>query len=124
MGCRFDGSKGGPFCIYNTVATDGTLSPDYPIDVQAAQMMHDFAITENFVIFYDAALVFSGERMVRENRLPFVTDSSKPSRIGLLRKSEPEKGVFEWFEVEPFFGFHTMNAWEEGDGTVCVALCR
>jgi Retinal pigment epithelial membrane protein len=56
--------------------------------------------------------------------LPFVMDRSRPSRLRLLRKAEPEKGVFRWFEVEPFFAFHTINAWEEGDDTVCVAMCR
>ena len=30
----------------------------------------------------------------------------------------------QWFEVEPFMCFHTMNAWEEDEDTVCVALCK
>ena len=115
----------GVWCTYNVVSPDGTLSRDYPMDVQASQMMHDFAITKNYVIFYDAGLWRDGKAMVGGGGLPFAMHRKVPSRLGLLRKAAPEAGVFQWFDVEPFFAFHTINAWEEADGdTVCVAMCR
>lgn len=121
--CRLDGPKDG-WCVYNIIFPQGRLSPDYPISISRPQMMHDFAMSENYAIFLDTALVFDPKNMVKTGGMPFVTDKALPSRIGLVRKSEPEKGVFKWFEVPPFTFFHTINAWEEADGRVCVALCR
>jgi carotenoid cleavage dioxygenase-like enzyme len=121
--CRLDGPKG-EWCVYNITSPEGRLSPDYPISISRPQMMHDFAISENYAIFIDSALIFDPKNMVRSGGMPFVTDKSRPSRIGLVRKAEPEKGVLKWFEVPPFTFFHTINAWEEADGRVCVALCR
>lgn len=103
---------------------EGVLSPDVSIDISAPQMMHDCAMTEHYVVFFDHALIFDGEAMVRTGGLPFVSDREKQCRIGLLRKAEPERGVFQWFDVDNFVVFHTINAWEESDGRVCVAACR
>jgi Retinal pigment epithelial membrane protein len=75
--------------------------------------------------------------MVKEGGLPFKMDRSRPSRIGLVRKpsggvykwpeaaavaaagdgEEGRSGVERWFEVDPFFCFHTANSWEEDCGS-------
>jgi carotenoid cleavage dioxygenase-like enzyme len=95
------------------VSPGGELSPDVAVDVQSPQMMHDFAVTEHYAVFLDHALVFDGEHMVRHGGMPFSTDHSRPSRIGLLPRREPSCGV-RWFPVDPFVFFHTATAWEEG----------
>ena len=102
----------------------GELSPRYPIDMPRRQMMHDFSMTENYVVFLDHSFVFDPELMVKRGGLPFAADTEKQCRVGLVRKCEPEKGVFQWFDVENFVFFHTINSWEEPDGRVCVSLCR
>ena len=121
--CR-TGGKADEWCRYQVADVDGSLSADVVIDVQSTQMMHDFAISENYAVFLDAALVFDPSEMAKTGGLPFVTRTDKPSRIGLVRLAAPQEGVFKWFEVPPFTCFHTANAWEEDDGAVCVALCR
>jgi carotenoid cleavage dioxygenase-like enzyme len=119
--CRVNGPQH-EWCVYKRIEPDGRISAERSIDVSVPQMIHDFAITENYAIFLDGAIVFDPKAMVRE-KLPFVTDRNKTCRIGLLRRSEPEAGIFQWFSVGTFVCFHTMNAWEEDDGRVCLCIC-
>jgi carotenoid cleavage dioxygenase-like enzyme len=121
--CRVDSSKSDEWCVYKQIEADGRISIERSIDLSQPQMMHDFAMTKNFVIFLDGAIVFDPKAMVRDGTMPFVTDTEKPCRIGIMRKSEPEDGIFQWFPVSTFVCFHTMNAWEEGDSKVCLCLC-
>jgi carotenoid cleavage dioxygenase-like enzyme len=107
---------------YYCVTPEGVLSEPTPIDVQAPQMMHDFAITGKYAVFMDHALVFDGAAMVKKKQLPFVTDLSRPSRLGLLQRAAPHKGV-HWLPVDPFVCLHTANAWDDGD-KVHLLACR
>lgn len=108
--------------MYHVASPDGKLSKDYPVDISRGQMMHDFAITENFAVFCDAAVAFDPANMITNNSLPFSMDKSQPSRIGLLSRKDPSAPV-RWFEVDPFAFFHVANAWEDDD-KVHVVLCR
>lgn len=109
-------------CVYHVASPDGKLSRQYPVDISRGQMMHDFAITENFAVFCDAAVAFDPTNMVTKGGLPFAMDKSQPSRIGLMSRSDPTAPM-RWFDVPPFAFFHIANAWEE-DGRVHVVLCR
>lgn len=40
------------------------------MDMQAPQMMHDFAVTDQYVIFLDHALVIQPKAMLKEKTLP------------------------------------------------------
>ena len=44
---------------YSTVSADGRLSKGTAIDVQRAQLMHDFGITPNYAVFIDQNLVMT-----------------------------------------------------------------
>lgn len=57
--------------VYFSVDASGNKSKSYPVDVQAAQIMHDFAVTENYAVFLDHALVLDVKHMVKEKSLPF-----------------------------------------------------
>jgi carotenoid cleavage dioxygenase-like enzyme len=41
------------------------------------------------------------------------SDTSRKSRLGLLKRAAPQDGV-RWIEVDPFVCFHTGAAWEDG----------
>jgi carotenoid cleavage dioxygenase-like enzyme len=103
------------WCTYNSVSPSGELSENFPVPLSRPQMMHDFAITANYAVFMDHALVFEPQEMVKRNTLPFIFDRKRPCRIGLLKRANPSEAV-RWFDVEqPFACFHTANAWEDGD---------
>jgi carotenoid cleavage dioxygenase len=53
-------------------------------------------------------------------RLGFFPD--KATRFGIIPRYGTDADV-RWFEAEPMFMYHTVNAWEEGDEVVLVG-CR
>jgi carotenoid cleavage dioxygenase len=49
--------------------------------------------------------------------LPYRWDDSYPARVGVLRRDGDGKDV-RWFDVEPCYVFHPLNAYEDGDSIV------
>ncbi|GLU45667.1 carotenoid oxygenase family protein [Nocardiopsis ansamitocini] len=50
-------------------------------------------------------------------RLPYAWDPKYPARIGVMPRSGTSADV-RWFEIEPCYVFHPLNAYDEGDGVV------
>jgi carotenoid cleavage dioxygenase len=76
-------------------------------------MMHDFAITRDYVLFFDLPIVFSFEAAARGG-MPYAFDAKAGARIGVLRRDAPTAPV-RWLEIEPCYFFHPMNASNAGD---------
>ena len=110
-----------PYLKYSVVSPTGELLRTVPIDIPAAVMMHDFAITENYTIFMDLPLTFSMERM-QQGKLPLMFESDKPSRFGIVPRYGDNSNI-RWFESPTCYVFHTLNAYEQGDEVVLIA-CR
>lgn len=102
-----------PFVVYHRVDAKGELVLSLPIEIPRPIMMHDFAITQDFVLFFDLPLVFRIEAAVNGG-MPYGFDASAGARVGVLRRDVPEAGV-RWLEIEPCYFFHPMNAWNDGD---------
>lgn len=49
-------------------------------------MIHDFPITENFVILPDLPMEFNPERAVKEGGGAFKWDKKQPSKYGIMKK--------------------------------------
>ncbi|GAA5144772.1 carotenoid oxygenase family protein [Pseudonocardia eucalypti] len=150
----------GEFAEYSVIGTDGRACKVVRFDSPGKPLLHDIALTENYVLFFDTPLVVDkigvverqlpdwlprstrlvlaslASRVVMPDRLvsrftrrelirqpdvaPIRWDPDRPSRIGLL----PREGeaVVRWFEIEPCYVFHTLNAYEENGSVVCEAV--
>lgn len=98
----------------------GRVTRSTAIPVAGAPMAHDFALTERFVVIMDLPVTFSEPAFNRGVPLPYAWDDAHASRIGLLPR---QGGDVRWFDVDPCWVFHTINAYDDGDQVV-VDLCR
>ncbi|KAA8524088.1 hypothetical protein F0562_010481 [Nyssa sinensis] len=113
-----------PYLKYFKFSPDGTKSPDVEIPVSEPTMMHDFAITERFVVIPDQQVVFKLQEMISGGS-PVVYDKNKMSRFGILDKNASDASEIKWVEAPDCFCFHLWNAWEEPetDEVVVIGSC-
>jgi len=113
-----------PYLKYFRFDASGVKSPDVEIPLEQPTMMHDFAITENFVVVPDQQVVFKLGEMIRGGS-PVVYDKEKVSRFGVLSKNAEDSSEMIWIDAPECFCFHLWNAWEEPetDEVVVIGSC-
>src|SRR5262249_21488745 len=94
----------------------GALVKDEVIDLAWGSMMHDFAVTKNHVVFILCPLVFSLEDMARRGGA-FSWEPERGTRLGVMPRSGGNADM-RWFDTDPCYLFHSMNAYAEGDTLV------
>jgi carotenoid cleavage dioxygenase-like enzyme len=104
------------------VGPDGKVSGTTDIAVPDGPMMHDFALTERYVVLLDLPVTFSMDAAAAGSQLPYTWNPAHQPRIGLLPREGATREV-RWFEVDPCWVFHTLNAYDDGDRVV-IDLCR
>ncbi len=110
-----------PYMTYLRISPTGELQQLEPITVKGATMVHDFNITRNHVVFMDLPAVWNLEGMAATG-LPIVWDESYGARLGVMPRNGSDADV-RWFEIDPCYVFHPMNAYEVGN-TIYVDVCR
>ena len=105
-----------PYLTYLRVAADGTMVQREQITVTGATMMHDFNVTEHYVVFMDLPAVFDLDLAIR-GEMPFQWSDTYPARLGVMPRTGTDADV-RWFDVNPCYVFHPMNAYEDGDRIV------
>ncbi len=85
------------------------------IPVADAPMMHDFALTEKYVVIADVPITFDGAAAEAGAVVPYVWNDRHPMRIGLLPRAG---GTTRWFDIDPVYYSHTLNAYDQGDTVV------
>ncbi len=112
-----------PFLTYHRADATGQLVHSQAIDVPGPAMIHDFAITGRYVVFLDLPVVFDLQLAMTGNQMPFRWSDSYGARVGLMARDHPA-GQVRWFDVEPCYVFHVLNAVDQPDGAVAVDVCR
>jgi carotenoid cleavage dioxygenase len=79
------------------------------------------AITERHSILMDLPLVADPEA-ARAGRHKLYFDNEMPARYGVIPRHGHDDEI-RWFEAEPCYVYHSVNAWEEGD-EVILDVCR
>ena len=106
-----------PYLTYHRVAADGTLVQSEEIDVRGPTMMHDWNVTRDSVIFMDLPLVFDlsllTEESLRLGTPPLRWDQHYGARLGVMPRNGNNSNV-TWYEIEPCYVFHALNAYEDG----------
>ena len=110
-----------PFLRYGVVSADGELVRYEPLEIATPHIQHDCAITERYSILLDLPLGWDPARL-KEGKRRIGFDRESPSRFGILPRMGHASDV-RWFEHDPCYVYHTINAYEAGDEVVLVA-CR
>ncbi len=105
-----------PYLRYLRVSADGQLVQVENVTVGGPTMMHDFNITRNHVVFMDLPAVFNME-LAMSGELPIRWDDSYPARLGVMPRNGND-GQVTWYDINPCYVFHPMNAYEDGDAIV------
>ncbi|MRH88086.1 9-cis-epoxycarotenoid dioxygenase [Nocardia sp. SYP-A9097] len=110
-----------PYLTYHRADASGKLLLSRPIEVPAATMHHDFALTGEHVIFMDLPVVFDLETATAGGSMPFRWRDDYQARLGVLRRDDPY-GAIAWFPIDPCYVFHTLNAFDEPGRVVLYAM--
>ncbi|OBH23886.1 carotenoid oxygenase [Mycobacterium sp. E342] len=140
---------------YSVIDTHGRARRTVDIEVSGSPMMHDFSLTDKYVVIYDLPVTFdpiqiapvnvprplsAPARLVAQsvlgrvripsplatmmnrnrqpiNRMPYRWDANYPARIGVMPRegdgSNAGKNAIRWFEIEPCYVYHPLNAYSE-----------
>jgi carotenoid cleavage dioxygenase-like enzyme len=99
----------------------GQVTRTTDIPVSDGPMMHDFALTRDFVVLFDLPVTFSLKAVEAGRELPYVWNPDHQARVGLLPRDG--SGGARWFNIDPCWVFHCLNAYDDG-GRVVVDLCQ
>ncbi|MCO5612787.1 hypothetical protein L7F22_067057 [Adiantum nelumboides] len=110
-----------PYLRYFRATCKGEKLEDVPIKLKEPTLVHDFAITKSYAIFFEHQIVFRLQNLIKGGS-PIIIDKNKPLRVGILPKYDDNNANMKWCECPSSFGtcMHFLNAWEEGDEVVVV----
>jgi carotenoid cleavage dioxygenase len=108
-----------PFVRYHVAEADGTITHSVEIEVKGPTMMHDCAVTATRTVLLDLPVCFDPE-MIPRIGLPYRFRPEYGARIGILPRRGDNASV-TWFEIEPCYIFHALNAYDEGARVVLEA---
>lgn len=116
------GSVTKPYVRVDTFAPGNwNLRESIGIDTAAPVMVHDCAITPNYVVVFDFPLTVRPLRLLW-NRFPVEYEPEYGARIGLVPRNGSGDDTI-WFECDPGVILHAVNAFEK-DGKVTVHALR
>ncbi|HXP54744.1 MAG TPA: carotenoid oxygenase family protein [Streptosporangiaceae bacterium] len=107
---------------YSVTDTSGRVRHAAQIPVGGPVSVHDTAITERYVIIFDLPVLLSATAIRAGASFPYRWDPGYQARVGLLPLDGDGPDV-RWFELDPCYVFHTVNAYDDR-GLVVVDLVR
>ena len=111
----------GPFSedvMVHKVNPDGLLTQSIHIPTPYSAMVHDFVITENYIVVPIFPITGSLERAM-EGGPPFAWEPSKGVHVAVLPRDAENADDIRWLEMDTCFAFHFMNAFDK-DGIINV----
>ncbi|MEM1435149.1 MAG: carotenoid oxygenase family protein [Pseudomonadota bacterium] len=112
----FNYGKEAPYMHYGVVGADRQLKHYIPVELPGPRLPHDMAFTRNYSILIDLPLFWDPqllEQGLHINRYY----PNLPTRFAIVPRFGSATEI-RWFNADPTFVLHWMNAWEDGDEIV------
>ena len=110
---------------YSVIGTDARVRRTVEVEVTGPTMMHDFSLTERHVVLYDLPVTFDIDK-AGQGTMPYTWNPDYPARVGVLPRDSVDGADAQWFDVEPCFVYHPLNAYDDGagDGSIVLDVVR
>jgi carotenoid cleavage dioxygenase len=102
---------------YSVIDAAGKVRRTVDIPTTGNPMVHDFSLTAGHAVIYDLPVTFDMELAMTGRPLPYAWNPEYPARVGVLPRDGGAADV-RWFDVEPCYVFHPLNAYDDGDRIV------
>lgn len=103
-----------PYLTYYVIGADGRLKHKTRVELPGPRLPHDTTITPNYTILHDFPLYHDVEVLRRTGHRVVQFHREVPSRFGVIPRYGTQAQV-KWFEFEPGYVLHMVNAWEDGE---------
>lgn len=107
---------GSPEIAFNVVDKTGRLTRSEIFTAPYASMVHDFAITDQHVIFPIFPATIDVERIMKSGPV-IAWDPDRGSHIGIMPRNGSTKEI-RWFKGPATYVYHPLNAYTVGDTVV------
>lgn len=105
----------GPHMHYGELSPDGALQHYVDVQLPGPRLPHDMAFTENYAIVNDFPMFWHPGLMESGMYVPSFFPEL-PSRFGIIPRhgGAAAGGPIRWFEADPTYVLHFVNAYEDG----------
>lgn len=98
---------------YYEISPEGKVTREVWFEAPYHSMLHDFGVTQDYVVFPVIPVCGVGEEALRQGRPHYAWDSEKPIYLGVMsRSADPAEP--RWFKAPTQFCSHVMNAFNDG----------
>ncbi|HEY0941966.1 MAG TPA: carotenoid oxygenase family protein [Steroidobacter sp.] len=115
----FNYSKYPPYMHYGVVDRQRRVVTYTPIPLPGPRLPHDLTFSEHYTILNDFP-VFWDEELLKSRIHAVRMHPNLPSRFAIIPRHGSAADV-RWFEAEPTYVLHFMNAYEQGDEIIMDA---
>ena len=110
-----------PFLKYGVFDATGAVTLEQQIELAQPAMMHDMAITETASVLMDLNVGYDFSMLEHGYRIPIRWHESRQSRLGVIPR---HGGAVRWFNIEPCFIQHVVNAYDAAGDTIILDVVR
>ncbi len=110
-----------PSYSLGVVSSANELTHFTDIQLPGPRLPHDMAITRNYAVLMDLPVVLT-DQALKAKRWNIHFDPALNTRFGVIPRNGDGSQI-RWFDFEPCYIYHVINAFEEGDEVVLQA-CR
>ena len=103
-----------PYLYWAAVGADGhmTRPPEIIAEIDRGYMIHDFLITEDFLVLVINPATFDFARAA-QGASPLAWEPDRGTRIAIIPRRGTSAGI-RWVATDAFWCWHYANAWQEG----------